>query len=38
MQSRMTNPAMLLPDAMQAMFALKAAIDKAGLPLPHSRS
>lgn len=32
MRSRMTNPAMLFPDAMQAMFALKAAIDKAGLP------
>jgi len=32
MQPRMTNPAMLFPAAMQAMFALKAAIDKGGLP------
>lgn len=32
MQARMTNPAMLFPEAMQAMFALKAAIDKSDLP------
>ncbi|HUB20137.1 MAG TPA: carboxymuconolactone decarboxylase family protein [Acidobacteriaceae bacterium] len=32
MQARMKNPAMLFPDAMQAMFALKTAIDKGGLP------
>lgn len=32
MQARMTNPVMLFPDAMQALFALKAAIDKSGLP------
>jgi AhpD family alkylhydroperoxidase len=32
MQERMKNPVMVIPDAMQALFALKAAIDKAGLP------
>lgn len=32
MQARMKNPAMIFPDAMQAMFALKGVIDKAGLP------
>jgi len=32
MQARMNNPAMIFPKAMQAMFALKAAIDQAGIP------
>lgn len=32
MQSRMKNPAMLYPDAMQAMFAIKASVDRSGLP------
>jgi AhpD family alkylhydroperoxidase len=32
MQARMTNPAILLPDAMQAQFALNKATEKDGLP------
>ncbi|MDR7223676.1 carboxymuconolactone decarboxylase family protein [Aminobacter aminovorans] len=32
MQARMTNPAILLPDAMQALFALNKATEKDGLP------
>ena len=32
MQSRMKNPAVVLPDAMQALFALDKATDKEGLP------
>jgi len=32
MQSRMKNPVMIFPDAMKAMFALKAASDNGGLP------
>lgn len=32
MQPRITNPAMLLPDAMQAMLALNSAVEKSGLP------
>jgi len=31
MKERMKNPAMILPEAMQALMSLKAAIDKAGL-------
>jgi AhpD family alkylhydroperoxidase len=32
MQARMKNPAVILPDAMQAMMALKAAAEKGGVP------
>lgn len=32
MQARMNHPAMIFPDALQAMFALKAVTDKSGLP------
>ena len=32
MQARMKNPVMLIPDAMQALFALKASAEKGGLP------
>lgn len=32
MKARMQNPAMLFPDALQAMFALKAAVDQGGVP------
>lgn len=32
MQSRMKNPAMILPDAMKAILALKSATEKAGIP------
>ena len=32
MQSRMKNPVMIFPDAIQAVFALKAASDQGGLP------
>ncbi len=32
MQARMKNPVMIFPDAMQAVFALKAASDQSGLP------
>jgi AhpD family alkylhydroperoxidase len=32
MQARMKNPAMILPDAMQALLALNASSEKAGLP------
>jgi AhpD family alkylhydroperoxidase len=31
MQSRMTNPAMILPEAMKALWALGAATEKSGL-------
>lgn len=31
MQSRLTNPAMLVPDAMQALLALSGVIEKSGL-------
>ncbi|PWK76063.1 carboxymuconolactone decarboxylase family protein [Aminobacter sp. AP02] len=32
MHARMTNPAIVLPDAMQALFALNKATNKNGLP------
>jgi AhpD family alkylhydroperoxidase len=32
MQARMNNPAMILPDAMQAIQALQAAMESGGLP------
>lgn len=32
MQARMKNPAEILPDAMQALWALKGAIDKGDVP------
>jgi len=32
MESRLKNPAMLLPDAMQALQALNSALEKSGLP------
>jgi AhpD family alkylhydroperoxidase len=32
MQSRINNPAMLLPDAMQALQALAKSVEKGGLP------
>ena len=32
MQARMTNAAMLIPDAMQAMMALNTAVEKTGAP------
>ena len=32
MESRMKNPAIILPDAMQALLALNSAIEKGGLP------
>jgi AhpD family alkylhydroperoxidase len=32
MQARMKHPVMILPDAMQAMMALNAAVEKAGVP------
>ena len=32
MQARMKNPAMIVPDAMQALHALNAATEKAGVP------
>lgn len=32
MEARMKNPAMILPEAMQAIMALKAATEKGGLP------
>jgi len=32
MQARMKNPAMILPDAMQALQALHAAAEKGGVP------
>ena len=32
MQARMTNPAMILPDAMQAIQALQSATQKGGVP------
>lgn len=32
MQARMNNPAMVLPDAMQAMLALNKAIEATGVP------
>ena len=32
MQARMKNPALILPDAMQAIMALKSATDKSGVP------
>lgn len=43
MQSRMTNPAMLIPDAMQALLAVNTATEKAGvsptiLGLTHMRA
>jgi AhpD family alkylhydroperoxidase len=33
MQVRMKNPAMILPDAMQAILALQSATEKGGVPL-----
>jgi AhpD family alkylhydroperoxidase len=32
MQARMTNPAMIVPDAMQALYALSASVKKGGVP------
>ena len=32
MEARMKNPATIFPEAMQAMFALNAVVEKAGLP------
>ena len=32
MQSRLNNPAILIPEAMQALLALNGAIEKAGVP------
>jgi len=32
MQARITNPAMMIPDAMQALMALNTAIEKSGVP------
>ncbi|WP_035056287.1 carboxymuconolactone decarboxylase family protein [Andreprevotia chitinilytica] len=32
MQARMTNPAMIVPDALQALIALSKATNKAGVP------
>ncbi len=32
MKERMTNPALLFPDAMKALQALSAAVEKSGLP------
>ena len=32
MQARMKNPVMVLPDALQALFALNKAIEEAGVP------
>ena len=32
MQARMRNPAIVLPDAMQALFALDKSTEKNGLP------
>ena len=32
MQARMKNPAMILPDAMQAILALQSATEKGGVP------
>jgi len=32
MQARMKNPAMILPDAMQALLALNASAEKGGVP------
>jgi AhpD family alkylhydroperoxidase len=32
MQARMTNPAMLIPDAMQALLAVNTATEKSGIP------
>jgi AhpD family alkylhydroperoxidase len=34
MQARMKNPAMILPDAMQAIQALQSATEKGGVPPP----
>ena len=31
-QSRMNNPALILPDAMKALYALKASCEKGGVP------
>ena len=32
MQARIKNPAFILPDAMQAMMALKTATEQGGVP------
>jgi alkylhydroperoxidase family enzyme len=32
MQARMKNPAMILPDAMQALQTLQSATEKGGVP------
>jgi AhpD family alkylhydroperoxidase len=32
MQARMKNPAMVIPDAMQALYALATAVEKSGVP------
>jgi len=33
MQARMSNPALIIPEAMQALLALNAASEKAGVPV-----
>lgn len=43
MQARIPNPAMLIPDAMQAMLSLNTAVEKTGVPptvtaLAHMRA
>ncbi|HXQ72709.1 MAG TPA: carboxymuconolactone decarboxylase family protein [Pyrinomonadaceae bacterium] len=43
MQARITNPAMLMPDAMQAIMALNATVEKSSVPaivihLAHMRA
>ena len=32
MQARINNPAMMFPDAMQALMALAKSVEKSGLP------
>lgn len=32
MQARMSNPAMIVPDAMQALLALDASAEEGGVP------
>jgi AhpD family alkylhydroperoxidase len=34
MQSRMNNPAVIIPEAMKALFALNSATENRGVPLP----
>ena len=37
MQARMTNPAMIVPDAMQALVALASSVSRAGVPQRTAR-